>query len=266
MRILRRVRLPLLLAAVALAVGALAQAAIPNSSTKVISTCYATSNGALRVIDRQAGATCTASEKLLEFNQKGMRWRSAYVSTTAYAINDAVSYNGSAYIVRATPPVGTVPTNTTYWDVLAAKGATGAAGLTGGRTVGGDSGYRPNCAEQILATRDVRLTTTGRLFVRAGATYYADANNGGSALIRLDVKTSAGSVVSQTYSAIGYSPENLYKEVEAEGVATAPDGTPKAFAAGAYTVQIVGYAYGTCAQSTYWQDAALTYLKLGNSD
>src|SRR3954452_4806789 len=202
MRILRRVRLPLLLAAVAQAVGALAQAAIPNSSTKVISTCYATSNGALRVIDRQAGATCTSSEKLLEFNQKGMRWRSAYVGTTAYAIKDAVSYNCSASIVRAPPPVGTAPTNSTNWYVLAAKGdtgargATGAAGLTGGRTVGGSSGYRPNCAEQTLGTRDVTLTTTGRLFVRGAATYYADANNGGSALIRLDVKTSDGTVVS----------------------------------------------------------------------
>src|SRR3954452_7462727 len=135
MRLLRRARLPLLLAAVALAGAAIAHAAIPNSSSKVISTCYSTSNGALRVIDRQAGAACTSTEKLLEFNQKGMRWRSAYVSTTAYAINDVLSYNGSAYIVRATPPAGTVPTNTTYWDVLAAKGATGAAGLTGGRTV-----------------------------------------------------------------------------------------------------------------------------------
>src|SRR4051794_21087576 len=207
MRLLRRARLPLLLAAVALAAAAIAHAAIPNSSSKVISTCYSTSNGALRVIDRQAGAACTSTEKLLEFNQKGMRWRSAYVSTTAYAINDAVSYNGSAYIVKATPPVGTAPTNTTYWSLLAAKGATGApgaAGLTGGRTVGGTSGYQPNCAEQILATRDVTMRTTGRLFVRAGATYYADANNGGSALIRVDVTTSAGTLVSQSYSAIGY--------------------------------------------------------------
>src|SRR3954462_3109216 len=101
MRLLRRVRVPLLLAVVALAAGALAQAAIPNSSTKMISTCYATSNGAMRVIDRQAGASCTASEKLLEFNQIGMRWRSAYVRTTAYALNDAVSYNGSSYIAKA---------------------------------------------------------------------------------------------------------------------------------------------------------------------
>src|SRR4051794_15572800 len=255
MSVLHRLRFPLLLAAVALAGGAIAQAAIPNSSTKVISTCYATSNGALRVIDRQAGGACTSSERLLEFNQKGMRWRSAYVGTTAYAINDAVSYNGSAYIVRATPPVGTAPTNTTYWDVLAAKGdtgargATGAAGITGGRTVGGDSGYRPNCAEQTLATRDVRLTTTGRLFVRGVATYYADANNGGSALIRLDVKTSAGSIVSQTYGAIGYSPENLYKEVDVEGVASAPDGAPKAFSAGPYTPPPAGHAPGAGAES-----------------
>src|SRR3954454_6651006 len=51
--------------------GPIAYAAIPNSNTKVISACYSKTSGALRVIDKQSGKTCTTSEKLIEWNQKG---------------------------------------------------------------------------------------------------------------------------------------------------------------------------------------------------
>src|SRR3954465_7581361 len=176
MRLLRRARLPLLLAAVALAGAAIAHAAIPNSSSKVISTCYSTSNGALRVIDRQAGAGCTSTEKLLEFNQKGMRWRSAYVSTTAYAINDAVSYNGSAYIAIATPPVGTVPTNATYWSLLAAKGSTGAPGAQGLRwrsAYVGTTAYAINDAVSHSGSSYIAIATPPAGTVPTNTTYWS---------------------------------------------------------------------------------------------
>src|SRR5687768_14919087 len=76
-----------------LLMGGIAIAAIPNSSTKVISGCYSTS-GALRVIDRQGGATCAGDETLLEWNQKGqrglpgIRWRNAWSSGNSYAVGD----------------------------------------------------------------------------------------------------------------------------------------------------------------------------------
>ena len=42
----------------------------------------------------------------------------------SYVIDDAVSYNGSSYIcIQAT--TGNLPTNTTYWEVLAKKGIDG---------------------------------------------------------------------------------------------------------------------------------------------
>lgn len=50
---------------------AVAVASIPNSSTSVISGCYSTKNGALRVIDYQAGRRCATGEVLLEWNQRG---------------------------------------------------------------------------------------------------------------------------------------------------------------------------------------------------
>jgi len=50
----------------------------------------------------------------------GVNWKWAYSWTTAYVINDAVSYNGNSYIaIQAT--TGNVPTNTTYWNLMAQK-------------------------------------------------------------------------------------------------------------------------------------------------
>ena len=56
------------LLAVATAIG---YAAIPNSSTGVITGCYSQVSGALRVIDAQAGQTCNATERTLPWNQTG---------------------------------------------------------------------------------------------------------------------------------------------------------------------------------------------------
>lgn len=51
----------------------------------------------------------------------GIRWKRAYVWSTDYVINDGVSYNGSSYVCIL-PTLGNIPTNTTYWDIMAQKG------------------------------------------------------------------------------------------------------------------------------------------------
>ena len=55
----------------------------------------------------------------------GLRWLGAYAGGTSYIVDDAVSYNGSSSICKLAS-TGNVPTNTTYWDVLAEKGASGS--------------------------------------------------------------------------------------------------------------------------------------------
>lgn len=50
-------------------------------------------------------------------------WRGLYSSSTTYAVRDAVSYDGNSFILKAAAPAGTLPTNTTYWDMMASKGA-----------------------------------------------------------------------------------------------------------------------------------------------
>ena len=56
---------------------------------------------------------------------EGLRWLGAYAGGTSYVIDDAVSYNGSSYICKLAS-TGNLPTNTTYWDTLAEKGASGS--------------------------------------------------------------------------------------------------------------------------------------------
>ena len=56
-------------------------------------------------------------------------WRGNYASGTAYVINDAVFYSGSSYICKLAS-TGNLPTNTTYWDLMAQQGAAGAGSGT----------------------------------------------------------------------------------------------------------------------------------------
>ena len=54
--------------------GSFAIAAIPDSTTKVITVCYTKTSGALRLIDKQAKATCnTKTEIELSWNQQGVK-------------------------------------------------------------------------------------------------------------------------------------------------------------------------------------------------
>lgn len=55
----------------------------------------------------------------------GLVPKGAYAAGTDYAVGDSVDYNGSSYVMHTDAAAGTVPTNTTYWQVLANKGDTG---------------------------------------------------------------------------------------------------------------------------------------------
>lgn len=61
----------------------------------------------------------------------GLVPKGAYAAGTDYAVGDSVDYNGSSYVMFNNAVAGTLPTDTTYWQVLANKGATGATGSTG---------------------------------------------------------------------------------------------------------------------------------------
>ena len=53
--------------------------------------------------------------------------RGAYDNAAVYGVADSVSYLGSSYVcILAT--TGNLPTDTTYWQLLAEKGADGSSG------------------------------------------------------------------------------------------------------------------------------------------
>lgn len=70
----------------------------------------------------------------------GLVPKGAYDNATDYAVGDSVSYNGSSYVMHTDAVAGTLPTDTTKWQVLANKGSTGATGATGATGSSGSDG------------------------------------------------------------------------------------------------------------------------------
>ena len=58
--------------------------------------------------------------------QGTFRWKGAYDNAYVYGTNDVAYYNGSSY-VAIDSSVGNIPTNTTYWEKMAAAGAEGGS-------------------------------------------------------------------------------------------------------------------------------------------
>jgi len=67
---------------------------------------------------------------------KGLNWQNAWTSQN-YVVDDAVEYQGSAYMCHTNTVSSEVPTDTNYWDLLAQKGDTGSTGSQG---IQGDTG------------------------------------------------------------------------------------------------------------------------------
>ncbi len=70
-----------------------------------------------------------------------MNFRGAWMSTTTYAVNDAVTENGATFIA-VVANVGHNPATDsgTHWKLLAAAGTTGATGAAGAKGANGTNG------------------------------------------------------------------------------------------------------------------------------
>jgi|TARA_B100000900_G_scaffold315551_1_gene274453 hypothetical protein len=91
-----------------------------------------------------------------------LNWKGAYNAGTAYIVDDVVSYNGSSYVcIQAS--TGNLPTNTTYWNQMSAKGTDGTdVGTT--LTTQGDILYRDGSGLQRLG-----YGTSGHALVTKGS-------------------------------------------------------------------------------------------------
>lgn len=78
--------------------------------------------------------------------------RGEYNAGTTYSTGDSVSYNGSSYVALQ-ETTGNPPTNTTYWQLIAAKGDTGATGAAGADGVDGQGVPVGGTTGQVLAKK-----------------------------------------------------------------------------------------------------------------
>lgn len=117
-------------AAALLTVGGIAYASIPASNTGLITFCRTTSSGAVRVIDSQTGQTCKSTEVAFTTGSGNVRPKGGYNVKTTYYTGDVVTYLGTSYMAKLNN-TGQTPPNSTYWQTLAAMGATGPQGPAG---------------------------------------------------------------------------------------------------------------------------------------
>jgi len=61
----------------------------------------------------------------------GLVPKGTYNAGTDYSVGDSVDYNGSSYVMFIDAVAGTLPTDTTKWQVIANKGDIGPTGPTG---------------------------------------------------------------------------------------------------------------------------------------
>lgn len=74
-------------------------------------------------------------------SSSSITWRGAWSGVTAYDVNDVVTNAGSTYRRKVAGTTGTVPgSDTTNWELLAAKGDTGSTGPTGATGATGPTG------------------------------------------------------------------------------------------------------------------------------
>lgn len=75
--------------------------------------------------------------------------KGVWSSETQYEVGHLVEHDGSSYVVKTRPPVGTLPTDESYWQ-LSAKGNTVATG---------------NIAGVVKGSNDITVGENGELFV-----------------------------------------------------------------------------------------------------
>ena len=52
----------------------------------------------------------------VNYGQVAIVPKGAWNAETQYKVNNLVSYDGSSYVAKVQPPVGTLPTDTSYWQ------------------------------------------------------------------------------------------------------------------------------------------------------
>ena len=106
-------------------------------------------NGVVNLQERyNTGVTVYLTDLVTQFNTliDNLRKKGTWQSTVQYTPYNFVLYNNNIYMCIAKPPIGTLPTNTTYWLYLGLQGQQGEPGIDVNMTFDWNSGtpYQPN--------------------------------------------------------------------------------------------------------------------------
>ena len=110
--------------------------------------------------------------------------RGEYNNSTQYYVFDLVSYNGNSYYAKV-DTIGNLPTNTTYWQLVAEKGNVGPIGLTG------------NGISSITKTGTSGLVDTYTITFTNGNTTTFDVTNG-NGIDRIEKTATVGNIDTYT--------------------------------------------------------------------
>ena len=110
--------------------------------------------------------------------------RGEYNNSTQYYVFDLVNYNGNSYYAKV-DTIGNLPTNTTYWQLVAEKGNVGPTGLTG------------NGISSITKTGTSGLVDTYTITYTNGNTTTFDVSNG-NGIDRIEKTATVGNIDTYT--------------------------------------------------------------------
>ena len=135
------------------------------------------------------------------------KWKGAYSGSTAYTIDDVVSYNGSSYICILAS-TGNLPTNTTYFEQMSQAGTNGTNGtdLTTTLTTQGDLVYRDGSGLQRLGAG-----TSGQVLQTGGSGANPSWTTMSSDMVKLGEVNVSSAVSEIAFENVCNSTYSMYK-------------------------------------------------------
>ena len=119
--------------------------------------------------------------------------RGTYDNATDYAVGDSVDYNGTSYVMFNDGPAGTLPTDDTYWQVVAGGIASGG---TTGQVLRKQSAAAYDTAWETIDPDDLDDTSTTHKFTSAADISKLAGIEAGAEVNTVDsVNTQTGAVV-----------------------------------------------------------------------
>lgn len=115
-------------AAIAQAAAAAALVSETNAAASASAAATSETNAGTSETNAAASASAAAASAALAATYVPLDWKGAWLTATAYAINDAVKEAGNSYVCLIAHTSGTFATDlaANKWDVIAEKGAAGA--------------------------------------------------------------------------------------------------------------------------------------------